>query len=281
MNTVTDLTEVGMKSLTTLGQSLMAAIPNIVGAILLLLLGWAIARITSFVVKKTLKAIKFDKLAEKLNLDDLFGSMQITVQPSHVVGRFVYWVIMLLFLVTASDTLGWAMVSESISGLIIYLPRLFSGIVIFVVGFYIASFIKKGLRGILESISISSARLLSSFAFYIVVIIVTLTALNQAGVDTEIITSNVILFVGGIILAFAVSFGIGSRDIISNILSSFYSKNNFAVGQKIEMGDVSGTIQKIDMTSCLVKTEDATIVIPVKRLLAENVVIKDQTFGNV
>lgn len=274
MNKVTDWTEVGLQSLVALGESVMSSLPSIIGAIFMIILGWIIAKILSYVVRKALKLIGFDKLSEKLNLDEVLNKASITVTPSKVVGKFVYWVIMLLFFVTASDTLGWSVVSSSIGDLISYLPQLFSAIVIFVIGFYIASFVKKGLKGVLESLSVASSHMISAFAFYIIIVIITITALDQAGIDIAILTSNVTIIVGGIVLAFAVSFGIGSRDVLSNILSSFYTRKTFEVGQNISLEGVAGTIEKIDNTSCIIKTTGGMTVIPVKRLLNEKVEIK-------
>ena len=133
---------------------------------------------------------------------------------------------------------------------------------------------RTGLRGILDTLAVTSARLISSFSFYTIVVIVSLAAINQAGINTEILTSNVTIIIGGIVLAFAVSFGIGSRDILTNILSSFYSKSNFQVGQEINVGEIDGVIQKIDITSCIIKTKTGNVVIPVKSLLTQVVKIK-------
>ena len=271
MNKITDLTQVGLQSLLALGESFMSALPNILGALFLIILGWIIAKLTSYIVRRTLKAIGFDKLSKKLNLDEMIGESKVEIFPSQIVGKFVYWVIILLFFVTASDTLGWAVVSKSISDLLSYLPQLFSAIVVFVIGFYIATFVKKGLRGVLDTLAVASARIISSFAFYLIVVIISLAALNQAGIDTSVITSNVTVIIGGVVLAFAVSFGIGSRDILTNILSSFYSKNNFKAGQEIEIDDLKGVIEKIDITSCVLTTKKGTVIIPVKTLLTERV----------
>lgn len=276
MEKLTDWTQIGVKSLTTLGQTIMSALPNIIGAFFLLIIGWIIAKIMSFVVRKGLVVLGFDKLAKKINADELLDRANINTAASTIVSKFVYWVLILLFFVTASDTLGWVVVSSSISDLIAYLPRLFSAIVLFVIGFYIASFVRKGIKGVLQSLSVASSQVISNIAFYIIVVIITLTALDQAGVDTAILTSNVTIVIGGIVIAFAVSFGIGSRDILSNILSSFYSRKNFVVGDVITIGDVTGTITTIDNTSCIIKTSKGKTVIPVKRLLAESVEIKDQ-----
>lgn len=273
MNKITDWTQIGLESMVALGQKIMTELPNIIGALFLIILGWIVAKILSFVTKKALGLVRFDKLAEKINMGEMLKKANVTAAPSGIVAKFVYWVIILLFFVTASETLGWSVVSESISNLISYLPKLFSAIVIFVIGFYIANLVRGGLRGILDSLSVTSSGMISSFAFYVILIIITLTSLDQAGVDTTAITSNVTLILGGIMLAFSLSFGLGSRDVLSNILSSFYSKQNFDVGLNIEIGEIKGKIEKIDNISCTVVTDEGKVIIPVRKLITEEVKI--------
>ena len=274
MNEITDWTQVAIHSLLTLGQTIMGALPNILGALFLIVLGWIIAKIFSFLIGKGLTLAGFDKLAEKVKADVIFSKINITLTPSKIVGKFIYWVIILLFFVTASDTLGWTVVSTSIGDLLSYLPKLFSAIVIFVIGFYISTIVRKGLQGVLESLSIASAMIISSFAFYVIMIIITLTALDQAGIDTTILTSNVTIVIGGMLLAFAISFGLGSKEVLTNILSSFYTRKNFEPGQKITLDDVTGVIEKIDGTSCVIKTAKGKTVIPSKLLLMGKVDIE-------
>jgi hypothetical protein len=274
MEKITDLTQVGFQSLIALWESFIFTLPIILGALFLLVFGWVTAKIAAFIVRRTLKTIGFDRLTKKAHLEGVLNRANLNVTPSQIVGKFVYWVIILLFFVTASETLGWSVVSKSISDLLTYLPQLFSAIVVFVIGFYIAGFIQRALISVLETLSVASARIISNFAFYLILVIVSLTALNQAGVETGLLTSNVTIIVGGMILAFAISFGIGSRDILKNILSSFYSKTNFQIGQEIKVGDIEGVIVKIDITSCVLKTSSGTIILPVSKLLTEIVEVK-------
>lgn len=280
MEKITDWTQIAMESLIALGQKIMTELPNILGALFLILLGWILAKIVSFIVSKALGVVKFDKLSEKVNIREILDRINVTTTPSKIIAKFVYWVIILLFFVTASDTLGWFVVSESISDLILYLPKLLSAIVIFVIGFYIANFVRSGIRGVLDSLLVSSGRMISIFAYYLILIVITLTALNQAGVDTTVITSNVTLILGGILLAFAISFGLGSRDVLVNILSAFYTKNNFETGQYIEIGHIKGEIEKIDNISCTVRIADGKIVVPVKKLITEEVKIVEQKISH-
>ena len=74
-------------------------------------------------------------------------------------------------------------------------------------------------------------------------------------------------------MAFAVSFGMGSKDVLANILSSFYSKGNFQPGLKIKISGLEGTIDSIDSVSCVIKTATGKVIIPVKRLLQEEVTV--------
>ena len=146
MENLTDWTQIAIHSLVALGQKVMSELPNVLGALFLVVFGWIVAKVLAYVVGRFLRVIRFDKLSEKLNTEEVLEKANINMTPSQIVAKFVYWVIILLFFVTASDTLGWNVVSESISDLIVYLPKLFSGVVIFIIGLYIANFVRSGLR---------------------------------------------------------------------------------------------------------------------------------------
>lgn len=99
-------TEVIGSSLTALGEKLMNVLPNIIGAILLLIVGWIIAKLVSLAVKKLLQTIRFDTLGAKILERSELDPELFSVKPSVVVAKFVYWILLLLFFISASDTLG-------------------------------------------------------------------------------------------------------------------------------------------------------------------------------
>lgn len=272
METFTDLTEVVQNSFLAFGEKLMSVLPNILGAILLLIIGWLVAKLVEFVVRKVLRSVKFDRLGEKFVETTSMDSGSMKVEPSSWVAKFVYWIILLLFIISASDTLGWNVVSESISSLVVYLPELFSALIIFVFGLYLASFIKKFLNTAFSSLGLSAGNVLSSVVYYLLLIIVATTALDQVGIDTSLITANISIILGGVILAFAISFGFSSRQVLTNILSSFYVRNNFEEGQKITIGEISGEIKKIDAMHVTLSTEDGEILFPTHKLISENII---------
>ncbi|MFW5943843.1 MAG: mechanosensitive ion channel family protein [Bacteroidota bacterium] len=269
MNQLEQWRQISIESLTTLGEQIMRILPGILAAILLLLVGWLLAKIFSRLVTRLFRLLHFDKLASRINELKWMQKSEYKVVPSKIIGKFVYWVILLLFIITATDTLGWSAVSQSFNQLITYLPQLFSAIIIFVVGFYLSNLIRDFIKTTLQSFEIASASALGETAFYIIMIIVAITALEQAGVKTALLTSNIILIIASFLLAFAVAFAISSRDVFKNILSSYYGKGNFHVGQYIKFNNKQGEIVKIDRMHVTIQNGKIKYIIPTARLISE------------
>ncbi len=276
MKTVSNWTDIIISSLKALGEALMQAVPNILGAIFLIFAGWLIAKALSYIIGKILNGLKFDKLMDKMSEMPLIKNSQFNINGIAIIKKFVYWIVLLLFFISASETLGWTSVSQEISNIIAYLPKLFSAVVILIVGLYIATVVKGVIAATLGSLEISSNRIISSAAYYVIATIISITAINQAGIDTSIITSNFTLVIGALMLAFALAFGLGARNLLSNILSATYSRKNFETGDEISIGNIHGKITKIDSISVSIKNEKSTYVIPASRLISENV----QKFGD-
>jgi hypothetical protein len=275
METFTNWKELTFNSLNEMGISIMNAVPNILGAILILLIGWLITKLVVYLLRKVLKVIKIDKLTDIVNEKDLFGKVDLKFNVTTVIVGFVKWIMFLVFLIVAADIMNWEIVSVEIGKLLSYLPKLFSAIALFMVGIYIASFIRNAIQGVFESFDLSGAKIISSLVFYIIAIIITVTALNQAGIDTDIITNNLTIILGAFLAAMALGFGIGSKDVIADLLRSFYTRKNFEVGQKIEFNDVSGTIESINNISLTLVTTTGKLVIPIKDIVENQIKISN------
>ena len=104
-------------------------------------------------------------------------------------------------------------------------------------------------------------------------IIVAVTALSQAGINTDIITSNFSIILGGIVLAFAIAYGFAARNVLSSILTSFYSKNSYQMRQVIELDGYKGEIVKMDSVSITIDTGEKLVVFPLSRLIKDTVII--------
>ena len=115
-------------------------------------------------------------------------------------------------------------------------------------------------------------RILSSAIYYVLFIMVVLTALEQARVDTKILSTNLLIVISCIMLAASISYGFASRDVLSNILAGFFNKRTFQKGMTIEVDGIRGVI--IEMSNVAVTlqvSENERVVIPSHQLMQSKV----------
>ncbi len=254
----------------------MVAVPAIIGAILILILGWLIAKLFQSITRQVLKLLKINQLAERIKATDMLEKANIQTSPVDLIAKFVYWLLLLLVVITASDTLGWSTVSNEISKLVEYLPSLVAAILFFIVGIYVASFVRDVIKGTTTSLGISVGMTLSNVVYYILLVLISLTALDQAGIDTQILHSNSLLILGTVLITAAISYGLASKDMLANILGSYVGKRSFKIGQTIEMDGVKGEILEINSVNLVIQTQGNTkVVIPTNKLMTNKVTILD------
>ena len=272
MENITSWAELLLNSLQTFGNNLMAAIPNIIGAILIVLVGWLVARLLTSGLSRLLKVAKFDQLSDKIKFSEFLEKANVSMSPSKLIGKFIYWILMLLVIIAASDAMGWEAVSFEISKLLGYLPNLLVAIIIFAAGAYIAMFVRDLIKGATGSLGISSGKVISTVVYYLLLIVVILTALSQAGVDTTIITANLLIIIGAVLATAAISYGFASKDILANILASFFSRRTFKVGMEIEVNGIRGKIVSVDNISVtILNNQGEKEIIPSHMLVTNKV----------
>ncbi len=268
MEEITKWKTLTLGSLKEMLDSLAAVLPNIIGAVVILILGWLITKVIEFLLKRILKFAKVDRLTEKINAINLFERAQIEFKVSQVIVNFVRWILFLVFLIIAADIMDWTVVSEEIGNLLRYLPKLFSAIALFMIGLYIADFIKKSIKGVFESFDLSGSRIISEVVFYFITVLITIAALNQTGIDTTIVTNNFSIVLGAFLLAISIGFGLGSKEIIGKLLFTYYARKNYAIGDLVKLNDMEGVVVAIDNISLTIRTGiEKRTIIPIKDII--------------
>ena len=242
-------------------------LPQLLKGLAFLIIGWLFIKFVLYIIKKALGLTNIDTLPEKLNVEEIFGNSSLKIQPTKIIVTSIKWILIFIFIIIASELLGLKMVSEQLSNLIAYLPKLISALLIFAVGIYLANMIKKTVSGMFSSLELTGGNLVGNIVFYVIAVIVSVTALNQAGINTDLITNNLSIIFASILAAFTIAFGLGSRDIIKRLLFSYYSRKNLQVGNKIKTENFEGIIESIDNISVILKTEQKTIIIPIKEIV--------------
>ncbi len=271
MKAIYEWQEIAVAAFSQIGEQLSSGLINLIGALVVLFIGWLITKFIVFLLRKLLNASRINRLTEKIGSTEWFKD-SIKVDVVYIITFFAKWILYLVFIVIAAEIMQWTVISNEITSLFSYLPNLFIAIALFLVGVYVADFIKKALQGILGSLKLVGAETISAIAFYLIVIIFTITALNQAKIDTSIITSNLVIIIGGVILTLAIAIGVGSIETVQRLLLAHYTRKKFKVDDSIKVGDVKGTIKAIDATTITIETSDkAEVCMPIKEFTSSRV----------
>lgn len=247
-------------------EDFIAVIPNVIAAIFLLIVGWILANILARIVKKVMTTIKVDEAADKLHEIDIVHKSNIKIVPSKIFSKLMYYVVIFIFLIASANQLGMEPVSDLISNLVSYIPKLISAAIVLAIGLWIADKIKSVVKDSCAALGVPAAPVISSLVFYFLFINILLLALKQAEINTDFLTTNISLILGGIIFAFAIGYGIASKDTMANLLGGLYSKNKFEIGEEIRIGEVRGKIVAKDKSSLTVKTNDSNVIVPLGQL---------------
>ncbi|MET3125564.1 hypothetical protein ABID42_000652 [Arcicella rosea] len=267
-----NIQEILFQTFQKLLEQLFLFTPKVLGAIVLLIIGIIIAKIVTNILQKGLEKTGFDKLGDKLNTIEIiqrFGSIKL----SKLVSKTLYYFIMLVFVTAATETLGMKVLTDMVTSLVNLIPKLIASALMLLAGVMIADALKNSVINICKSLKIDSGKLLGNIVFFFFLIIALIAALKQAGIETSLLESSFNLIIGGIILAFAVGYGMASKDVLANILSNFYSKNKFKEGQIVVLDGVKGEIITIDTTSITLKTGESNTVFPLSILQNQKVEI--------
>ncbi|GAB4014819.1 mechanosensitive ion channel family protein [Spirosoma koreense] len=271
MKQLPNLAEVVRNTFQNLINQFVEFVPRLFGAVLILLIGIGVARLVAYVIQRVLGRVGFDKIGNRLNEISIIKQLKTEIKLSEIIAKVLYYYILLMFITAATETLGVAAITEMVSSLVNFIPKLIVAAIMLQVGVLLADALRGAVLSLCQSFNISSGRLLSMIVFVFFLIITIISALGQAGINTELLESSFNLIIGGVIFAFAVGYGFASRDVMANILSSFYTKNKYKEGQTIEVEDVKGEIIRIDTLSLTLRTGETTTVIPLQTLQTKKV----------
>ena len=254
--------------------SMVATLPKLLGCLVILILGYIISKIVASVIKTVISKAGVDKLGKKIEEVDFIRKNNIEIKISGILGRIIFYFMMLIFIVAATDVLGMPALSDLFKNMLNYIPNVVVAGVLLLVGILVADGIRKAIETTGKSLGIPSTGMLATAFFYFIMINFLMAALGQLQIDTGFIEKNILIVIGGISLAFAIGYGLASKTIVSNILSAFYSKDKIKVGDEVTIDNIRGEILNIDRSSVtLLLPNHQKSIIPLSKVTAESITI--------
>lgn len=219
MNQIESFSGAIMSSLAVAMATLFAALPKILGFVVILVIGWFVASLIAKIAAGLLRTVKFNDLAQRAGMTDFMKKMGVDTDASGLIANIAKWFIRLIVLVVAFDALGLPAVSDVLRQLLLWLPNLVVALVVLVVAGLLATMLGKIVRGATAQAGFSNPDTLATVAKVAVWGFAIVVAVNQIGIAATLVNTVVMALVGALALAFGLAFGLGGRDEAAKILA--------------------------------------------------------------
>lgn len=247
-------------SLTQFFQNVSDYLPNLIGAFILLISGLLVAWLAKWIIMRLGDGI--DRIINMMGI----GSLQLRLKwPITVIlGRLVYWIIILLFVRAALDSLNLPSLVDVLGKLFTFLPNIFIASLIIFGGTLLANSIRDKINSNGSEIGLQHTDLLASILRFVIILLFVIVGLAQLGLDVGLLEQIITILFAALVGAIALAFGLGAGSTVSNIISSRYIRKNYQAGQRICIQKLEGKILEILPGGVMLDTKSGRTFIPAK-----------------
>ncbi len=208
-------------SLQSLWMGVFSILGDIIGAIIIVIIGLVVAAGLCAIVERIVRGVKFDKALKGIGLDEYFERAGMEIDSGKFLGKIVYWFVVVVFLLAASDILGFGTLSMFLSEVAGYIPNVIIAVLIMLASVVVANFLRHLVTGSVRSARLHNSQFLGSLTWWAVSIFGLLAALSQLGIAVQIINALVTGFVAMLAIAGGIAFGLGGKDHASGLLDKW------------------------------------------------------------
>jgi hypothetical protein len=223
MDEVSSLTDRFTDSVNDLWDAVGGYLPKLVGALVLVVVALLVAKLAQAVVEKVLNLVGVDRLTKNTSVAKSLKTAEVNVDVVSVAGRISFWIVILVFALTIADVLELNAMSAVIHDLVAYLPNVLAAVVVLIVTIAGARLVRDVMAASLARMRVDFGSQVSAVAFYVLTVFGFVMAIDQLGFDTTVLTANLTVIVAGLVLALALAFGLGGREVAGQIVSGVYS----------------------------------------------------------
>ena len=219
-------------------SALLSFIPQLIGALIILIVGYIIAKALQAIVGRVLEGIGFDRWMERGGIKQFFDRADTEHTPHSILGRLVFWFVFIIAITMAADALGIPQVSAVLGQLIAYIPSIIAAILILILAALLANFLSSIVRGA------TGSDILASVARYAIIVYAVFAAVTQLGIAVELTAPTFLIVLGAVALAAAIAFGLGSREVAQDIIEKAYNRRDEVQDGTARGGQEEGTTSR-------------------------------------
>lgn len=199
-------------------------LPRLALALLVVIVGYFIAKAVKYAIVKGLRAVNFNVMTERAGIDAFLRAGGIRSDGTEILALLFYWVVILIALVIGFNSLGLVYITDLLSRVLLFVPKVMVALLILAFGAYFAGFIGHAVSAYCKKVQLQDAELLGRLCQYAILVFVVLIALDQVDVGGEIVRQTFLIMLAGVVLALALAFGLGGKDWAAEMLERWWPR---------------------------------------------------------
>lgn len=243
-----------LAAMTTLWSKVAAFLPQVLAAVLIVIVGYVLARALRALVVRVAGLAGVDKLSDSTGIAGVLDRANIRLTLGELTGALLFWMLMLIFLVSAAETVGLVRLAGIIDAFVLYLPKVLGALVILTGGLFLCGFARSVVVSSADSLGIEYAGALGSVAYGVLATLVFSLAIGQLELEIDILNQAITIVLMSVGLASAIAFGFGARGTAANIIAGTYVREMYQEDDTVKVGGIEGRIVSIGSVKTIVET---------------------------
>lgn len=263
-------TEPLVAGFTRIMESALDVLPELLAAIILLIAGWALARLLRALTIRSAAVVNRSLSVISVRFRSSFGGLNDST--IRVIAGVVFWSVFLIFLASAATVLGLTFFSGWLDRLVAFLPQVISGALIIFAGVIVANIARDAVLATGGSLSELQREVLGRATQVATLLVLTIVGVDQIGIDITVIIIVIAVVLACLLGGLSIAFSLGARRHVSNLIGAHYLSKDFREGERVRINDVEGDILEITPVSVVLETEEGRLNVPA-HLFSEHAVL--------
>lgn len=247
--------------------SAVTYLPVILTALIVLAIGWLIARLVRTLVRRALESM--DWLFARLASRSRSRSAALARATSRAISTVMFWIVLLVFAASALRILGGSVFQSWTENLFAYLPSAIGGVIIIVIGFTGGTLARHILEQASVGLGVGQSGLLGRLAQAVIVLSCVVIGIDQFGINVDFLIQLTTVTAAAVFGGIALVFALGTREHLANLIGAHYARKHYAPGDHVRVGAFEGRIVEIADGCVFIETEHGDVSLPGQLFSAE------------
>ena len=252
-------------------------VPQIVGAVALVLVGLVVAVLAQRATPFVLRRLRFDQVCDRVGITTLMREGGIGRNPTQFVSVLIFYAVLAVAIVTALGLLGLDFLAATVNQLILYAPRALVAILMLILGAAAAGLLAQLTGRLLHEMGITRTGWIKNFVRFGIIFVAAVSAAAVLGIDVTIFIIVTMIALGAAALAAALALGLGLREVSQNIAANRHISQGIVEGDEISLNGISGTVERIGHTMTTVRGPNGRVYLVPNSHFLTHVVEKQET----